>query len=202
MLDVGCGSGYTTGLFYALVQPDKRTTSTPSDSPKHSEQDSDQRGLVVGIDHIPSLTALTARNLTNAGFGDVLTLQEPESLDTDTSTAVNGTSANPTPSAPRQGSIEIITGDGRLGYAPRAPYDAIHVGAAAGSGVPPALLAQLAAPGRMFIPVATGKGGEQKVFVVDKDAEGKVTERAIMDVMVSFSSCAFFGVEVGVIQTF
>jgi len=31
------------------------------------------------------------------------------------------------------GSIKIVFGDGRLGYAAHAPYDAIHVGAAAPS---------------------------------------------------------------------
>jgi protein-L-isoaspartate(D-aspartate) O-methyltransferase len=30
------------------------------------------------------------------------------------------------------GQIKFITGDGRKGYEPDAPYDAIHVGAAAG----------------------------------------------------------------------
>lgn len=29
------------------------------------------------------------------------------------------------------GQITLVTGDGRKGYAPEAPYDAIHVGAAA-----------------------------------------------------------------------
>jgi len=33
------------------------------------------------------------------------------------------------------GKIALITGDGRLGHPPGAPYDAIHVGAAA-SGLP------------------------------------------------------------------
>jgi protein-L-isoaspartate(D-aspartate) O-methyltransferase len=30
------------------------------------------------------------------------------------------------------GQIKFVTGDGRKGYEPEAPYDAIHVGAAAG----------------------------------------------------------------------
>ena len=33
----------------------------------------------------------------------------------------------------------ISVGDGRLGYPPLAPYDAIHVGAAAPYGVPDAV---------------------------------------------------------------
>jgi protein-L-isoaspartate(D-aspartate) O-methyltransferase len=46
----------------------------------------------------------------------------------------------------------MITGDGRLGHPPLAPYNAIHVGAAA-PDVPPALRSQLAVGGRMIIPV-------------------------------------------------
>lgn len=47
---------------------------------------------------------------------------------------------------------EVVVGDGSVGYAPRAPYDAIVVGAAAPE-VPPALLEQLADGGRLLIPV-------------------------------------------------
>lgn len=47
------------------------------------------------------------------------------------------------------GSIKIITGDGRQGF-PQMQYQAIHVGAAAPE-IPSALLSQLASPGRMFI---------------------------------------------------
>ena len=35
------------------------------------------------------------------------------------------------PTKHRSGNIELITGDGRMGYAKNGPYDAIHVGAAA-----------------------------------------------------------------------
>lgn len=49
-------------------------------------------------------------------------------------------------------SVKVIAGDGSLGYAPGAPYNAILVSAAARK-VPQPLLDQLAEGGRMIIPV-------------------------------------------------
>ena len=81
------------------------------------------------------------------------------------------------------GIIEIVTGDGRLGYPPNAPYDAIHVGAAA-VDIHQALLDQLKAPGRMFIPVAEGgPSGAQAVYQVDKDENGNVNKRRLYGVI-------------------
>lgn len=60
-----------------------------------------------------------------------------------------------------------------------APFDAIHVGAAAPSLVD-ALVDQLNSPGRMFIPVGTTS---QSVIQVDKDNTGKVTQKQLFDVM-------------------
>ncbi|KAJ6618715.1 protein-L-isoaspartate O-methyltransferase [Mycena sp. CBHHK59/15] len=74
--------------------------------------------------------------------------------------------------------IEIFAGDGRLGYPSGGPYDAIHVGAASPT-IPEPLVAQLARPGRMFIPVGTLS---QAIVQVDKDLEGNVTEKEIMAV--------------------
>lgn len=61
-----------------------------------------------------------------------------------------------------------------------APYNAIHVGAAAPT-LPDALVEQLASPGRMFIPVGMAS---QVILQVDKDENGKVTKKELMDVMV------------------
>lgn len=61
------------------------------------------------------------------------------------------------------------------------PYDAIHVGAAP-DRLPESLVDQLKAPGRMFIPVGTYN---QAIWQVEKDVNGKVTRKELMDVMVS-----------------
>lgn len=61
------------------------------------------------------------------------------------------------------------------------PYDAIHVGAAS-EKLPQALVDQLKAPGRMFIPVGTHI---QAIWQVEKDAKGRVTKKELMDVTVS-----------------
>ncbi|KZT24906.1 protein-L-isoaspartate O-methyltransferase, partial [Neolentinus lepideus HHB14362 ss-1] len=78
-----------------------------------------------------------------------------------------------------EGRIIMIAGDGRQGWPSEGPYDAIHVGAAAPT-MPQALIEQLARPGRMFIPVGTR---EQKIVQVDKDTEGKVTQKELIDVL-------------------
>jgi protein-L-isoaspartate(D-aspartate) O-methyltransferase len=51
--------------------------------------------------------------------------------------------------------VKILTGDGALGLADYAAFDAILVSAAA-SDVPAALMAQLAERGRMIIPIGSG----------------------------------------------
>jgi len=71
------------------------------------------------------------------------------------------------------------------GYAPGAPYSAIHVGAAA-PFIPALLIEQLAHPGRMFIPVEDGDmEGGQSIWQVDKDDLGNVTRQRLMGVRVS-----------------
>jgi len=75
--------------------------------------------------------------------------------------------------------IEFIVGDGYRGSPDNAPFDAIHVGASAKSGVPPMLLAQLKKNGRMVIPVG---GHDQILLQVDKDVNGFVTEKEIASV--------------------
>jgi Protein-L-isoaspartate(D-aspartate) O-methyltransferase (PCMT) len=70
-----------------------------------------------------------------------------------------------------------------IGYASKGPYDAIHVGAAART-IPPALLEQLASPGRMIIPVGTYS---QRFMQVDKDAQGTITQKDLFGVVVRAS---------------
>lgn len=68
--------------------------------------------------------------------------------------------------------------DGRDGFLEHAPYDAIHVGAAAPT-IPPALTEQLKPGGRLVIPV-----GElsQELMVIDKDAKGELKKSEYLSV--------------------
>lgn len=65
--------------------------------------------------------------------------------------------------------VEVHVGDGSLGFAERAPYDAIVVTAAA-PAIPLALVAQLAPRGRLVIP--TGERELQRMRVVTHGAAG------------------------------
>ena len=71
------------------------------------------------------------------------------------------------------GQIRTYLKDGFEGLPRHAPYDRIIVTAAAPE-VPQTLLDQLASPGIMVIPV--GKGDTQKMLVIRRNAEGKVSQ--------------------------
>jgi protein-L-isoaspartate(D-aspartate) O-methyltransferase len=78
------------------------------------------------------------------------------------------------------GRITLRTGDGSLGWPEHAPFDAIIVTAAA-RDVPPSLPEQLAAGGRMVIPVGEA-WGDQELRLLEKNAQGKVTSRRVLSV--------------------
>ena len=61
-----------------------------------------------------------------------------------------------------------------------APYNCIHVGAAAET-IPPALVEQLANGGRLVIPVGH-QGDSQYITIVDKDKNGNITTRRELEV--------------------
>jgi len=65
--------------------------------------------------------------------------------------------------------VEVVVGDGTLGYSPRAPYDAVLVSAAA-PYIPQPLVDQLAIGGRMVLPV--GNRDLQDLIFLRKDEEG------------------------------
>ncbi|KAK4136066.1 protein-L-isoaspartate O-methyltransferase [Trichocladium antarcticum] len=121
-------------------------------------------GAVVGVEHIAPLRDMGERNMRKSEDGRRL-------LDA--------------------GRVRFVVGDGRRGWVDTeggglkgegGKWDAIHVGAAAAE-VHPELLAQLASPGRMFIPVDDELGGgDQHVWCVDKDGEGVVTKRRLFGV--------------------
>jgi len=63
-----------------------------------------EKGVAVGIDHIDELVQLSVDNVNKSP---------------DTAQLL------------KSGRLQLVVGDGRLGYEQFAPYDAIHVGAAA-----------------------------------------------------------------------
>jgi protein-L-isoaspartate(D-aspartate) O-methyltransferase len=76
--------------------------------------------------------------------------------------------------------VEVRSGDGYHGWPERAPFDLILV-TAAGSHVPPPLVAQLKPKGKMVIPVG-GPFMTQQLMLVEKTEDGKVTTRQLLPV--------------------
>jgi protein-L-isoaspartate(D-aspartate) O-methyltransferase len=107
-------------------------------------------GKVIGIEHIPQLVDLSVKNIS----------KNARSFFDD-------------------GTLEIVLGDGRLGYPQGGLYDGIHVGAAA-SERPTALIEQLKPSGRLVVPVGIGS---QKMMIYEKSLDGReVHEQATLGV--------------------
>lgn len=108
-LDVGSGSGYLTVCMALMVGPN---------------------GRAVGIDHIPELVNKSIRNVQN---------DKPELLASGRVQLIGKFLLNINVIHLQQmcknlySHLSILVGDGREGYIPEAPYNAIHVGAAAPS---------------------------------------------------------------------
>ncbi|XP_043509668.1 protein-L-isoaspartate(D-aspartate) O-methyltransferase-like [Frieseomelitta varia] len=112
------------------------------------------RGRVIGIDHIPELIEISTKNVSED-----------------------------CPHFIKEERVKFVVGDGRLGYAAEAPYNAIHVGAAADT-LPQQLIDQLTPGGRLVCPVVAIKGFQrfQDLVQVDKNVDGTVTKKKLMQV--------------------
>ncbi|MDX6641876.1 MAG: protein-L-isoaspartate(D-aspartate) O-methyltransferase [Solirubrobacteraceae bacterium] len=77
---------------------------------------------------------------------------------------------------PRLPGVELVVGDGRLGYPPRAPYDAICVAATAQDRLPAPLLAQLAPGGRLVAPLR--RAGVERLVRVTRGVDGSFEQTA------------------------
>jgi protein-L-isoaspartate(D-aspartate) O-methyltransferase len=109
-------------------------------------------GRVIGIDHIQPLVDMGKTNMAKSEEGRQM-------LDS--------------------GQVKFVVGDGRKGWKEGAPYDAIHVGAAAAEHHAE-LTEQLKAPGRLFVPVA--EGHLQYIFVIEKQRDGSVERKKLYGV--------------------
>jgi protein-L-isoaspartate(D-aspartate) O-methyltransferase len=76
--------------------------------------------------------------------------------------------------------VDVRIGDGYAGWPEKAPFDAIVVTAAAPQ-VPPALVEQLKAGGRMVIPVGATHA-VQELLVLTMRADGSVEQRRVLPV--------------------
>ena len=72
------------------------------------------------------------------------------------------------------GNVEIVEGDGSVGWSKGAPYDAI-LAAASGSHVPQPLIDQLALGGRLVMPVG-GTGQVQHLVKATKQEDGTIQQ--------------------------
>jgi protein-L-isoaspartate(D-aspartate) O-methyltransferase len=84
----------------------------------------------------------------------------------------------------RQGyiNVEVRVGNGYFGWPEHAPFDKV-IATAAPDLIPPPLINQLKAGGRMVIPV--GLPDAQQLVVAEKDLNGRVTTKEIMGVLFS-----------------
>jgi protein-L-isoaspartate(D-aspartate) O-methyltransferase len=78
--------------------------------------------------------------------------------------------------------VEVRIGNGYAGWPEHAPFDKVMV-TAAPDLIPPPLINQIKAGGRMVIPVGLLDG--QQLVVVEKDLNGKVATKEIMPVLFS-----------------
>mgnify|MGYP001828492976 FL=1 len=78
------------------------------------------------------------------------------------------------------GEVKTRVGDGYFGWQEAAPFDAIIV-TAASDHIPPPLIRQIKPGGRMLIPVG-GRYLTQKLVLVSRDIDGRVSTREVIPV--------------------
>ncbi len=78
------------------------------------------------------------------------------------------------------GNVKVRIGDGYLGWRENAPFDSIVVTAAA-PFIPEPLVAQLKPGGKMVIPVAVSRGG-QELLLLEKRPDGSILETVVLPV--------------------
>ena len=115
----------------------------------------DDRVLEVGAGS--GYGALVLRALA----GRVVTIERRSSLAEKARTALTGQGL---------GEVEVVVGDGTLGWPTEAPYDAIVV-TAAGPAPPPPLLEQLASGGRLVIPIGPRYGHQHLMRYTRRPAD-------------------------------
>lgn len=129
LLDVGCGSGYLTACFGRWLKAVDDGGET-TDSTRNSSI-LGRQGTVYGIDIHDYLVDLTRSNMERGTDGDLLT----------------------------NGVVQLSTGNGWLGLPDAAPFDAIHVGAAA-AALPVHLATQLKVGGVLIVPIGPVQGAQ------------------------------------------
>jgi protein-L-isoaspartate(D-aspartate) O-methyltransferase len=112
----------------------------------------EDKGKVIGIDYVKPLVEWSIKNMRKS-HGGLL----------------------------EKGIIRLKLGDGWKGDLKNAPFDAIHVGAAAET-VPKALIDQLALGGRLLIPVDHKYSSGQNYLQIDKLKNGAITQTNLMGV--------------------
>ena len=108
-------------------------------------------GIVVGVEHIDELYQMSLKNIKKH-HSNLL----------------------------KEDKVILKNCDGKKGFKEMAPYQAIHVGAAAAE-IPNDLIDQLDKNGRMFIPVG-GQYESQYIYIIDKDSNGKISEKRVLSV--------------------
>jgi protein-L-isoaspartate(D-aspartate) O-methyltransferase len=138
LLDVGCGSGYLTACMGRWLHPKSSSSSATPTSTTAAKSILGRHGKVYGIDVHRDLVERTRANMERAGDDDLLS----------------------------NGVVTLQAANGWLGLPEAAPFDAIHVGAAA-HAFPAVLAQQLKVGGVLIVPIGP-QSGTQALYKVER----------------------------------